>query len=95
MRVATFRYTNYRDDVAERRVYPLRMETASNDITNWGYAGYVEGQHLLGAYDLDKRAHRSFAMSKIIEWREREATPEEAKEIWSWNQAREKVMRSG
>lgn len=92
MRVATFRYTNYRGDVADRLIFPLRMETASNDMTNWGY---VEGQHLLGAYDLDKRAHRSFAMSKITDWREHEATPEEAKEIWSWNQAREKVMRSG
>lgn len=90
MKIATFLYINYRGDVAERRVYPLRMETASASMQNWGY---VEGQHLLGAYDLDKRAHRSFAMSKIDDWKEREATEDEAREVLNWNPARDRINR--
>lgn len=85
MKIATFTYVNYRGDVAKRRVYPLRMETASNDMANWGY---IEGQHLLGAYDLDKRQHRSFAMSKITDWCERDVTPDEERDVLSWNGAR-------
>ena len=60
--VVTIRYKNYRGEIADRRIIPKAIRFAS---TQW----HPEEQWLLDAYDLDKRADRSFAMKDILIWR--------------------------
>lgn len=48
-------YKNYRGEVAERRIQPIRVDF---DATDW----HPEPQWLLIAYDLDKQAERTFAL---------------------------------
>lgn len=54
-------YTNYRNETAPRIIIPKRIFF---DKTEW----HPEEQWLLEAYDLDKKANRSFAMKDIKSW---------------------------
>ncbi|TAL51163.1 hypothetical protein EPN81_00685 [Patescibacteria group bacterium] len=54
-------YTNYRNETALRRIVPRAIRFGSSD---W----HPEPQWLLDAYDLQKNAERSFAMSDIQSW---------------------------
>lgn len=53
-----FSYRNWRGEIAERRVRPIRMEFGA---TEW----HPEPQWLMIAWDLDKNAERAFAMADI------------------------------
>lgn len=54
-------YTNWRGETAIRTIIPLEIIFAS---TEW----HPEEQWLLKAYDLDKKAERSFACKDIKDW---------------------------
>ncbi|OHV73363.1 hypothetical protein [Ensifer sp. LCM 4579] len=54
----TFVYRNWRGEIATRKAVPLRLEFAS---TEW----HPEAQWLLIAWDIEKRATRSFAIKDI------------------------------
>lgn len=58
---ARFRYRNHNHQVADRRVYPLKITYGT---TEW----YKEPQWLLEAWDLYKEAMRTFALRNILEW---------------------------
>ncbi len=55
-------YKNYRGETGIRHVIPKAIRFASTD---W----HPEPQWLLEAYDVDKKADRSFAMKDIQEWK--------------------------
>lgn len=54
-------YTNYRGETSLRQIVPERIHFAS---TEW----HPEPQWLLDAFDVDKKATRSFAMKDIRAW---------------------------
>lgn len=49
-------YTNYKGETAVRRIVPISVDFGT---TYW----HRKPQWLLSAYDLDKEAHREFALS--------------------------------
>ena len=55
------RYTNHRGETAVRRIEPIDIDF---DSTEW----HPEPQWLLHAFDLDRKAERSFALRDIHEW---------------------------
>ncbi len=60
--VVTFTYTNWQGETAQRTVRPIHMY--------FGHTTYHQGdQWLLVAYDLDKKAERTFAMKDISGWK--------------------------
>lgn len=81
MKTVLFTYTNYRGDIGSRRVAPIRIEEAGEDLAKWGYK---PGQWLLHAYDYDKHALRLFAFSKIQRWYESEQTDNERAQFAAW-----------
>jgi len=54
-------YTNYRGETAVRQVIPNKIWFGATD---W----HPEKQWLLDAYDIAKKANRSFAMKDIKSW---------------------------
>ena len=54
-------YTNYRGETRIRRIIPIALEFCA---TEW----HPEEQWILLAYDLDKKAERSFACKDIKAW---------------------------
>lgn len=54
-------YTNYRGETAVRHVIPRKIWFGGTD---WHH----KKQWLLDAYDIDKKADRSFAMKDIGSW---------------------------
>lgn len=54
-------YTNYRGERSMRRVEPINIEFTSNE---W----HPEAQWLMTAWDVEKKAHRHFAMKDIHSW---------------------------
>lgn len=61
-RLVTIDYTNHEGRRSFRRIVPLKIEFGCNE---W----YKKSQWLLTATDFDKGVLRTFAMSKIWEWR--------------------------
>ena len=61
-------YTNHRGETAMRRVIPARI--VFGVAAEW----HIDPQWLLEAYDLDRKADRTFAMRDIHFWR---AIPED------------------
>jgi predicted DNA-binding transcriptional regulator YafY len=59
----TFRYRNYKGEEGMRRVIPGRIYW---DASEW----HPEPQWLFDAWDLDKEAHRTFALKDVLAWRE-------------------------
>lgn len=57
-----FTYTNYRGETAERQVIPREVFFGSTPA-------HPEQQWFLRAYDLDRRAERSFAIRDIVSFR--------------------------
>ncbi len=60
-RVVTIRYTNYRGETADRQILPKSIRFAASE---W----HPKEQWLLDAYDVGKKAERSFAMADIQSW---------------------------
>ena len=54
-------YTNYRGETARRRIVPGSLRYGSTEY-------HPEPQWLLEAFDLEKKAERTFAMHDIAEW---------------------------
>ena len=54
-------YTNYRGETAIRDIIPIKIWFGSTD---W----HPEEGWLMDAYDLEKKAERSFAMKDIKSW---------------------------
>jgi hypothetical protein len=61
-RVVRIVYRNYRGEVGERKIFPLKMEFLSNE--EW----YSRPQWIVVALDLSKMAVRSFAVANILDW---------------------------
>jgi hypothetical protein len=59
-----FKYTNYRGETSNRKVYPLSLYFGTSDVDK--EYGYKIPQLLLKAYDLDKQAERTFAIDKVM-----------------------------
>lgn len=60
-RVVTVTYTNDRGETASRRIVPDRIA--------WGCSPWhPDWQWLLHCYDLEKQAHRTFALKQISKW---------------------------
>lgn len=59
----TFRYRNYKGEEGQRRAIPGRIYWGA---TEW----HSEPQWLFDAWDLDKDAHRTFALNDVLVWRE-------------------------
>lgn len=59
--LVSFRYVNYKGDVAVRRVRPIRVWFGS---TSW----HPVAQWLLEGFDLDKQETRDYAMSGVSDW---------------------------
>ena len=55
-------YTNWRGETAYRNIVPGRIRWGSNE---W----HPGPQWLMDAYDLDKKASRTFAMEDVLEWK--------------------------
>lgn len=81
MKTSLFTYTNYRGDKGGRRVHPISIIEAGDDLAKWGYR---PGQWLLFAYDYDKHDVRSFAMSKIERWCEADQSDGERQQLAAW-----------
>lgn len=60
-RLVELDYTNHRGERAVRRVQPLGLRFES---TEW----HPEPQWVLQAFDLDRRAERSFALQDVHSW---------------------------
>jgi predicted DNA-binding transcriptional regulator YafY len=60
----TILYTNHKGVTAKRNILPTRMWFGK---TEW----HPTQQWLLAAYDLDKEAHRDFAIKDILAWEEK------------------------
>jgi predicted DNA-binding transcriptional regulator YafY len=60
--VVIIRYTNYRGETSDRRIIPIGIRFGSSE---W----HAEEQWLLDAFDLDRRADRSFALKDVLQWR--------------------------
>lgn len=58
----TFDYTNHRGEHNQRRVAPLRIYFGTSQ---WHH----KQQWLFSAYDLDKKAPRTFAMDDMTNWK--------------------------
>lgn len=54
-------YTNYRNETSTRTIIPKKIFF---DKTDW----HPQEQWLIEAYDLDKKADRSFAIKDIKSW---------------------------
>ena len=54
-------YTNYRDETAIRRIIPKRLLFQA---TKW----HPRPQWIMEAYDLDRKADRSFALQDVVSW---------------------------
>lgn len=61
-KVVKILYTNYKGKVAWRNIIPKRIEYTSTEH----HPGY---QWILQAFDVDKKANRSFAMLDIHQWK--------------------------
>ena len=59
--VVVIRYTNYKGEVALRRIVPRHIHFIS---TEW----HPEPQWVMEAFDLDRGADRSFAIRDILDW---------------------------
>lgn len=57
----TIEYTNYKDETSVRHIIPVRLYFGSTVY-------HPEDQWLLQAYDLDKKAERTFAMNGVHAW---------------------------
>lgn len=55
-----FTYKNYNDVISKRTVYPKRVWFGTTPY-------HVEPQWIMDAYDLDKKADRSFAMRDMTD----------------------------
>lgn len=60
-------YLNHRGEISERRIIPYTFGLGSTDY-------YPSPQYLLEAYDLDKKAMRTFSLNNILNWRGNHAT---------------------
>lgn len=60
--VVSIDYTNWRGERSERRIRPLRLLFENSE---WHH----ETQWVLEAFDLEKRAKRSFAIANIHSWK--------------------------
>lgn len=60
-RVVTIRYTNYRGETAIRTIIPDKIWFGSSQ---W----HPEPQWLMDAFDVEKDAHRTFALKDIHAW---------------------------
>lgn len=58
-RIVTATYVNWRGETQTRRFVPLELFWGASE---W----HPEPQHLLKAYDLDRRTERTFAMSGFV-----------------------------
>lgn len=54
-------YTNYRGETARRRIIPSGLRYGATEY-------HPEPQWLLDAFDVEKAAHRTFAMRDVREW---------------------------
>jgi hypothetical protein len=61
-------YTNHRGERAIRRIIPVSIRYATSE---W----HTRPQWLLIAFDLDKRAHRSFALKDVHSWKDGDEVP--------------------
>lgn len=60
--IIEFTYKNYRGEVADRKVVPIKIYFGSTDY-------HKESQWLLKALDLDKNDERDFALLDIISFK--------------------------
>jgi hypothetical protein len=60
--VVTIGYLNHRGEISIRTIIPTYFGWGKNDY-------HPEPTFLLDAYDLDKRAHRTFAMNNVLFWK--------------------------
>jgi predicted DNA-binding transcriptional regulator YafY len=60
-RLVSFTYTNWRGETGLRKVLPVMIMFGSTEF-------HPEPQWLLVAYDLNRQAQRTFAMSGIKDW---------------------------
>lgn len=58
--IVTIDYTNYKGERKLRHVVPRYI--------SWARGGYHPDQWVMEAWDIDKRAYRSFAMKDIHSW---------------------------
>ena len=61
-KAVTMNYTNWQDETEVRHIIPLELFFGK---TEW----HPEEQWLIKAYDLDKKAERSFALKDIHTWK--------------------------
>lgn len=61
-KVVEIDYTNYQGKRERRYIIPVRLYFSTNN--QW----HPEPQYILEAYDINKRANRDFAMSKVHAW---------------------------
>jgi predicted DNA-binding transcriptional regulator YafY len=61
MSVVTFTYKNYRGEISDRIVSPIKIEFGSTEF-------HQQPQWLLYAWDTEKKAVRAFAMRDIKNW---------------------------
>jgi len=58
---ATFRYLNHRSVTSLKRVFVLRFR--------WGTSAYyTEPQWLMDGWDVEKQAHRTYALARVLKW---------------------------
>lgn len=57
----TVRYKNYRGEISIRKIIPLSLTFDSTEY-------HKEKQWLLEVWDLEKLAHRTYALKDIEEW---------------------------
>ena len=60
--VVSIVYTNYRGETNERKIVPKKLWFGSTEY-------HKEEQWLLDAYDLNKKAQRTFAITDIKSWK--------------------------
>src|SRR3954464_3830098 len=65
--IVTITYLNHRGEIADRQIIPYTFGLGTTEY-------YPSMQYLLEAYDLGKKAMRTFAMNNIINWRGSHAT---------------------
>jgi len=61
MSLVTFTYENYRGEISDRIVAPIKIEFGSTEF-------HQQPQWLLYGWDTEKKAVRTFAMKDIKNW---------------------------
>lgn len=61
--VLRFRYKNYKGEIADRSVIPIRTVVKKSEYHNEGKPCWI-----MVAYDLDKHEKRDFALQDIIQY---------------------------